>query len=101
VELEMTHYVIVRHLVSYYPHWQEVYEKSVKFAEPYGVKPIYVLRDLEQNNDVVVICEAENLENAKKFMESNLLYEVMKKGGVMIKPEITYLSDVNEGEETY
>jgi hypothetical protein len=30
-----------------------------------------------------------------------LLSHAMQKGGVIIKPEITYLSDVTEGEEAF
>lgn len=90
----LTDFVIVRHMVSYFPHWKAIFDKHQRHANEYGLNPIYVLRDNANCNQMTIIFSANNPEEAKEFMTSSLLKDAMKKAGVLTEPEITYLSDV-------
>jgi len=89
----MSNFVVVHHVVSYFPHWKSIFDVEKKKAEAYGLKPLYVLRDETNHNKTTIILEAEDLDRAKEFMTSIELKETMNKAGVIQKPEIWYLSD--------
>jgi hypothetical protein len=84
---------MVRHTVSYFPHWKTIFDKNQKFGNEYGLHALYVMRDIDQINDTTIVLEAENLDKAKEFMTSSLFKEAMKQAGVLTDPEITYLAD--------
>jgi hypothetical protein len=92
----VSEFLMVRHTVSYLPHWKEIFDKKQKYANDFGLKALYVMRDLEQSNITTILMLVENIELAKKFMASSYLKDAMKQAGVITEPEITYLSDAIE-----
>jgi hypothetical protein len=91
---DLSEILIVRHTVSYFPHWKAIFDKHQRHANEYGLKTLYVLRDTANCNQMTIIMAANSPEKAKEFMTSSILKDAMKKAGVLTEPEITYLSDV-------
>lgn len=89
----MSQYVMVRHTVSYYPHWKAIFDINQKAANEYGLHAQYVLSDLANTNKITILLTVDNLEKAKEFMTSSFLKDAMKRAGVLTDPEVIYLSD--------
>jgi hypothetical protein len=90
---------MVRHTVSYYPHWREIFDKSQKTASEFGFTPLYVMRDEDNSNMLTIVGSVQSLDKIKDFMASDYLKSAMKKSGVLSEPEIYYFSDILEVRE--
>jgi uncharacterized protein YeaO (DUF488 family) len=90
----MSTIVVVRHDVVDYARWRAGFNEHVKEAPKHGFTALTVLRDKTNPNTVTVMLQAQDLKAAKAFLASNNLRKMMKKEGVIGKPEISYLSDV-------
>lgn len=93
----MSNFVMVRHMVSYFPHWITIFEKNQRITNEHGLKALHVLKDEKNCNNMTILLVADDLEKAKEFMTSPFIKDAMKKAGVLTEPEITYLSDATDG----
>jgi len=84
-------YLIVRHTVEDFATWKPVYDGHVKVRDEAGLKEIYLLRNIENQNDVTMLFEAQDLEKAKAFVESADTHDKMKESLVVGVPEIYFL----------
>jgi heme-degrading monooxygenase HmoA len=64
--------------------------EDIPLLKANGGKSASILRDLDDPNRVIFTAEWENMENAKKFAESDELSARMQEGGVTGKPEILF-----------
>lgn len=87
---------MVRHTVSYYPHWREIFDKTQKTANEFGFQALYVMRDEENSNVLTIVGSVKSIDKIKDFMNSDYLKGAMKKSGVLTEPEIYYLSEASE-----
>jgi quinol monooxygenase YgiN len=62
-----------------------------------GEKSYQIFRTDDDPNNLVMLFQWDSMDNARKFMESNDLREAMQKGGVIGKPEIRLLEEVEKG----
>ena len=86
-------YLTVRHTVADYAKWRPVFdsdESNRRAGGATGVQSVY--RDLANPNDITVVLEWDNAENAQKFFRNPALAETMKTAGVTSAPEARFLS---------
>jgi heme-degrading monooxygenase HmoA len=92
-------YVLVLHHVEDYSRWKVVYDGDRAVRKDRGSKGSSVLRNADDPNHLVVITEWENLESAKNFAESEDLKNTMQKAGVIGRPAVFYLEELERTEE--
>ena len=92
-------YVLVLHHVEDYSRWKPVYDGDRSVRKDRGSKGSSVLRNADDPNHLVVITEWENLESAKNFAESEDLKNTMQKAGVIGRPAVFYLEELERTEE--
>jgi uncharacterized protein (DUF1330 family) len=85
-------YLLVRHTVQDYSKWKPVFDHDGKNREAAGSKGSQVFQDINKPNEVTVIMEFENAENAEKMVESDDLHKAMHSAGVLGKPEVSFLN---------
>jgi len=90
----MTNYMIIRHIVEDFSVWKPAYDEHITARESAGLTEKHLLRDTDDANMITIIFEAEDLNRAKDFTNSEDLREVMQKIGVG-KPEFYFLNDKN------
>jgi hypothetical protein len=90
-------HAMVRQNVKDYDAWKKIFDEDGSNRKVASSKGGHVFRALDDPNDVFVLLEFEELDKAKKFMDSDGLKEAMMKAGVVGKPDI-YLMD--EGTRT-
>ena len=85
--------MLVRHKVKDFGIWKKGYEAHLPKRVEAGLTQRYLLRGAADENEVVVLFEAKNLERAKTFAGSEDLKQAMQKLGVVGKPEIHFLKN--------
>jgi hypothetical protein len=84
-------YVLIRHKVADFTKWKTIFDAHRGTRQEAGLKERYLLRDVEDLNEVVLLFEAEDLQKARSFMDSADLREVMEKAGVLDPPDVSFL----------
>ena len=86
--------LIVRHPVSNYNAWREVYEEVGPLRDQHGCTADRVLRLSADANDVLVIHEFPTVENAQAFVDDPALGTAMQRAGVSAPPRIEIFAGV-------
>jgi hypothetical protein len=82
--------LFVRHTVSNYETWRQVYDDFAPTRQAMGVTADAVYRGVANTNDVTVAHEFERLEIARAFLASEELGKAMKNAGVVGSPTIWF-----------
>jgi heme-degrading monooxygenase HmoA len=85
--------VSIRHTIADYAKWHagfDAHEAARRAAGATGVNQVY--RDVENPNQITVMLEWDNAENARKFASDPALKEVMQAAGVTSAPEVYFLN---------
>lgn len=72
----------VRHKVSDYSVWRQVYDSVAEVQREGGVVAAAVYRSVDDPNDVLVMHRFATMEDAHAFMHSPALRDAMGKAGV-------------------
>jgi heme-degrading monooxygenase HmoA len=89
-------YVMVIHRVEDYAKWKPVYDEDGAIRKAKGSKGASVMRNTKDPNHLIVITEWENLEKAKNFIESEYLKKTMLKSGVVGRPAVFYMEEIEK-----
>jgi heme-degrading monooxygenase HmoA len=86
-------YVLVIHEVENYDKWKPFFDEDAVYRERSGSKGSRVFRSADNPDEIVILLEWDDLNNARKFFRSSDLMERMKRAGVKGKPSIYFLED--------
>ena len=85
-------YIHVRHNVEDYAKWKEGFDTHAAARQAAGATDeTYVMRNVDDPNDITVIISWSDLEKARSFTKSASLKEAMQKAGVIGQPEVRFL----------
>jgi quinol monooxygenase YgiN len=85
-------YIYVRQSVEDYARWREGYDNHAPARQAGGATDeAYVMRNVDDPNDVTVILGWSDLEKARAFTQSASLKEAMQNAGVISPPQIRFL----------
>jgi hypothetical protein len=85
-------YVLVRHKVADFSKWKPVYDAHLPARQAAGGTELYLLRNIDNPNEVIVLLEVEDLQKAREFVASDDLRERMQESGVIDKPDTYFLT---------
>ena len=86
-------HILVHHKVEDYKEWKGAYDKHSDFRGQNGSKGGKVFQNASNPNEVFVLLEWDNLENAQKFSQSTGLKEAMAEAGVVGMPNIYFVKE--------
>ncbi len=89
-------YVLAIHKVENYVKWKSVFEGVIDIRKSAGEKSYQIFHTDDDPTSLVLLFEWDNLDNARKFMESDELREKMQQGGVIGKPDVYFLKEVEK-----
>lgn len=89
-------YVLVIHKVEDYNKWKKLYDEDGATRKAKGSKGAQLLRNNNDPNHLVVMSEWDNLESAKNFAESEDLSKTMQNAGVIGRPAVFYLEEIEK-----
>jgi len=87
-------YMLVRHKVENYENWKPVFEEHGDTRRESGSKGARLFRNADAPNETVILIEWEDLENARRFTQSEDLREMTQRAGVTDQPDIYFLGEV-------
>jgi heme-degrading monooxygenase HmoA len=91
-------FILVRHTVADFATWNPAYDEHATMRKDAGSKGGQVLRSADNPQEVVVLLEWDNLQNAQAFAGSAGLQAAMEKAGVVGQPDILFLEEVERSE---
>ena len=89
-------YVLVRHKVKDYSSWKPGFDEHGSVRKESGSKGGMLFSTLEDSNDLFILLEFDNIENARSFIGSNELKKKMEEVGVVGKPDIFFLNKLKD-----
>ena len=85
-------YIYVRQSVEDYARWREGFDNHASARQVSGATDeVYVMRNVDNPQEVTVILGWNDLQNARAFTQSASLKEAMTNAGVIGPPEIRFL----------
>ena len=84
-------FMLVRSKVRDFKAWKPAYDAHLPARNAAGLTEKYLLRNADDANEIVILFEAQNLNQAKTFAASADLRERMEESGVVDKPDIYFL----------
>jgi hypothetical protein len=88
----MINYLLVRHKVKDFKVWKGVFDGHLPKRNEAGLTEKYLLRGINDPNEVIILYEVRDIARARKFTESADLRDTMEKAGVIDKPDIYFLT---------
>jgi len=89
-------YVLVRAKVEDYEKWKLGFDEHGTTRQERGSKGGRLFRNADDPNEVTIVLEWDNLENARHFAHSEELREAMQRRGVVGQPDMYFLEEVEE-----
>lgn len=84
-------YALVRHKVEDYEKWKPVFDEDAANREASGSKGGYLFRNADDPNELLILFEWDELENVRRFGQSEDLQEKMQQAGVVDRPDFYFL----------
>ena len=91
--------IVIKHKVADYEKWRKGYDAHDSVRKAYGISHYMIGRGMDDPNTIVVINKFSDVQKAKEFSMLPNLKELMKKAGVISKPEFSYY-DVIRNDDT-
>ena len=88
-------YVAVQHKVKDYKTWRLAFDNFHTTRKSAGEQSFKLWRAEEDPNDLNLLFQWDNSENAHAFMTSTELQKAMQEAGVHERPRIQYLSEIS------
>jgi heme-degrading monooxygenase HmoA len=85
--------VILVAKVEDYDKWEPTLLEDLPLLKANGAKSASILRSLDDPNMIIVKSEWEDLETAKRLIESDEVRARMEVGGVIGRPEIYFVDE--------
>jgi quinol monooxygenase YgiN len=80
----------VRHTVADFNKWKVVFDETEPMRKQAGSTGVHVFQNHNNPNEVFVITEWNNKEQANKFRQSPELKKAMERGGIIGAPEMSF-----------
>jgi len=90
--------LLIRHKVNDYDVWRSAFDSFAETRKSSGEQSFQIYRPAEDGNNLHLLFEWDNVENAKKFLDSPILKETMQKAGVIEAPEIKFFGEAYTGK---
>lgn len=91
-------YALFRVEVEDYERWKPGFDEHSSSRRESGSKGGRLFRNADDPNEVVILLEWDDLENARQFAQSEDLREAMQRYGVVGQPDIYFLEEVETVE---
>jgi hypothetical protein len=85
-------HMFIRHQVQDFDKWKPAYDAHQQARAAAGLQELHLWHNLDAPNEIVLLFEVSEVEQARAFAESKDLNERMAAAGVMGAPDILFLS---------
>jgi len=89
--------ILIRHRVDHFASWKAIFDEHRDRRRASGERGYRLYQVEGDANNVVVIFEWDEMENAHAFFESAELRDAMERAGVAETPEIHFMNEAESG----
>ncbi len=89
-------YLIVHHTVEDFARWKPYFDSDAGVRKAAGSQGGQLLRSAGNPNDVTIVFRWDSLEHAQQFVQNPALAEIMHQAGVVGRPDIAFLEEVEQ-----
>jgi heme-degrading monooxygenase HmoA len=86
--------VLIRHKVQDYATWRPLFDEHGTTRQASGSQGGRLFRNASDPNELVILFEWDDLDNARRFASSDDVRETMQRGGVADQPDVYFLEEV-------
>lgn len=90
--------VLIKHPVEDYAKWKDAFDAFIDNRKAAGEQSYHIYRTINNQNNLVIVFEWDNAENAITFLQSDELKAAMQQAGVAGPPEINIMETADKGE---
>ena len=88
--------LLIRHTVTDYERWKPAFDEQAGTRRAYGSGRERVFRNAAAPDEVVVLCEWDDLDRARFFLQSEDLHDALARADLTDRPDVWLL---NEGSQ--
>jgi len=92
----MPYVLVIRHKVEDYARWKTAFDEGIAMRKAGGEKSYRIFHTDDDPNNLVLLFEWDNLDNARKYLKSEILREAMQQAGVSKEVDISLLEEVEK-----
>lgn len=85
-------YMFVRHKVADFADWRAVFDLHSEAQRKVGLRVLHVLRNTDDPNEVFLLFEVDDPEQARAFVSAPDVPQAQRDSGVVDDPDIYFLS---------
>jgi quinol monooxygenase YgiN len=85
--------LIVHFKVKDYAAFRQVFDNTTPTRTRFGSTGHKVLQSPSDPNEITILSDWKNVDQAKVYSDSNELKEAMKNAGVISQPDLTFLAE--------
>ena len=86
-------HILVHSKVEDYNKWKSEFDENSDIRTQYGSKGGKVFQSADNPDELFVLLEWNNLDNARNFARSDDLKEAMQQAGVVGMPDISFIEE--------
>jgi heme-degrading monooxygenase HmoA len=86
-------YLMIQQRVLDYTQWKSAFDAHSLTRQANGSRGGQLFRSASDPNELVVLLEWDNLEQARRYAQSEDFHAVMQRAGVVGHPAISFLKD--------
>jgi heme-degrading monooxygenase HmoA len=87
-------YLLIKHKVEDFDTFKPVYDEHAALRKAGGSIGAHMLRNADDPNEIVILLHWDDMENARRFAQSDDLRQAMQQAGVSGKPDVYFLEEV-------
>jgi quinol monooxygenase YgiN len=90
-------YLLIRHKVQNYATWKTAFDNFIETRRAAGEKSYQIFHPDDDPNNLFLVFEWDNMENARAFMVNPDLKATMGAAGVLEPPDAYFLEQHDQG----
>lgn len=87
-------YIIVKLNLESFDNWKKVFDERSDIRKESGSREARLFRNSENDNEAMILFEWDNIENARLYLESEILRESLKRVGATYT--FSYLDEIEK-----
>ncbi len=88
-------YMLVHFKIQDLSRWKTAFNDARDMRKDAGEKSYHIFKSTDDKNEMIVIQEWESTSKAKKFARSKELRKCMEKAGIVGRPDMLFLEELN------
>ncbi len=88
-------HIISRLKLESYENWKSIFHERAAIRKEAGSQEAILFRNSDDPNEALILFQWDNMENAKKYLESALLEKALEKAGAKLT-ETIYLEKIEK-----